>query len=406
MNVERILRSLLATALVLGLLAAVGCESAPTGNASSQQSAAADVSSETPSSETLSSEEAVSQEASQEVSSQEKLPLRDERGYVIVRNMLDELDLSFNGDTSACFPADAAGYIVEGGPYPVDADTLRRLTTAKVEGSGTVKWIGYKELHSVSSQKDCFTGEVPSNRFNDPLYMATCLPSEVKTFLSSRVNAENMFPSNAKYRNIMTIGGIYRNEENPPAEDDTVTICIKDIRLILHTAEKGWFVASNAAVPDLSMVNHIYYLPWGNSSYPLNSSQLKVVDDHVEISLTGADFSGARGKEKNGEIKASLLHFWGEGLLPSRLGNITYDQIDGLVASYTVWIKEENMVGHFAATIGADWRVTAGGATDQAFSGYNYLVTTQPRVVFGHTVGPNAYDTLMDSEAVRAMLGL
>ena len=64
------------------------------------------------------------------------------------------------------------------------------------------------------------------------------------------------------------------------------------------------------------------------------------------------------------------------------------------------------MVGHFAATIGANWRIEAGGSTDQVFSGYNHLITTHPRTVFGHNVGPAVYDQIMDSAAVQKLLGL
>ena len=57
------------------------------------------------------------------------------------------------------------------------------------------------------------------------------------------------------------------------------------------------------------------------------------------------------------------------------------------------------------AAIGADWR-TAKGEISQAFSGYNYKLTTEPRLIFGHNVGPNAYDEIMDTDKVQQLLGL
>ena len=395
MNVERILRSLLATALVLGLLAAVGCESAPTGNASSQQSAAADVSSETPSSETLSSEEAVSQEASQEVSSQEKLPLRDERGYVIVRNMLDELDLSFNGDTSACFPADAAGYIVEGGPYPVDADTLRRLTTAKVEGSGTVKWIGYKEFGNTT---DSFSGEVPVAKLSDPAFMSMNLPSEAPTFMKDRINAQNMSTNYKGATRALPIAAIYRNTDVTLDDDETFTLCLGRITMIMRTKTEDWHLTGDWPYP--SNPKDIYFLPWGNNRTILNPACLSEKDDHMEVTLTGADLNATERKKTHPEVKGAVLHFWGS------FTRVDSSEVLGMVSSFVAWVQEPESEGKLVLAIGIDWYGEGAGALAQAYSGYNYLLTDQPRICFGHTVGPKAYDTVMDTETVQRLLGL
>ena len=382
------IRILLAIALVLSLLAAVGCEET-TADVSSQAASKA--------------------AASEDAASKELLPQTDDRGWFLVDNYRVNHGYSLSSDLSDCFPEDVPGYVVGDGVHQVSEEKFRALIGTNMEGTGSIKWIDYKEIHTVNKQTDLFTGEVPVDKMNDPIWLETALPSQVRTYMYGRTNAENMYPSDAKYTSLLPIGAIYRNEENPPADDDTVTLCFKDIRLLVHTKKTGWIVASHLAVPTSDAMRNIYYLPWGNSSYTLPYSALERFDDHVEVKLTGKDFNGdggTKGHSVNSKVKASLLHFWGGNFSPEGLNGASFDEIDGVVASYTVWIQEANMVGHFAGTIGADWREKKGGATDQAFSGYNYLITTQPTVVFGHNVGPAVYDSVMDSATVKNLLGL
>ena len=390
MKFDRFLHVLLATVLCAALLAAVGCETTPSGDASSTASAASDASS------------AVSAESDDG----DLLPETDERGYILVNNARKNRDLTMSSDDmSALFDRGAPGFVIENGPYLVDLDTLKFLSTAKVEGAGSVKYINYRTLHS-TSQSDPFDGAVPVSKLNDPVWLCACYPSEATTFMTTRVNAENMYSPAEKHNMILPIGGIYRNEDNVPADDASVTICIKDIRLLLHTKEKGWFYANDIGVPSSSMVNNVYNLPWlaENGSWHIPSSQIKKVDDHIELSMTGADFAG-KYKETRPKVEASLIHFWGENVAFEDFG-VKATDVDGVVAAYTAWIKEADMVGHFVGTIGADLRERDRGSTDQVFSGYNYLLTTTPRVIYCHNVGPKAYDSVMDSAKVQEMLGL
>ena len=404
MKLDRIIRTLLASALVLCLLAAVGCTTGePSGSASSQQSAAVDASSEDVSAEDASSEGASSEGVSSQegavssevASSEEELALRDSRGWVIVRNMLDSLGLSFGGDTSACFPEGAAGYVVEGGPYKIDAATLKRLTTANVEGSGSVRWINYKE--------NGFDGDIPVSKLHDPVFMSMYTPGDVRTYYLNPGNGGILSKIRSRHTNLLSIGAIYRNEDNPPPDDMQITLCFRDIRLLLHTQEKGWFIADEQRVPSDGMVNSIYFLPWGHKppKYDLNGNKVNQFDDHTEVSLTGADLNG----KKSSDTDAAVLHFWGRMRTFEELG-VTWDQIDGVLVSYYVWVKEPEAVGHLTATIGADLREVIGGATDQVFTGHNYLVTTQPTNVIGHNVVPSIYYKVMDSELVQKLIGL
>ena len=77
----------------------------------------------------------------------------------------------------------------------------------------------------------------------------------------------------------------------------------------------------------------------------------------------------------------------------------------GVAASYTVWVKEPEWSGKLTAAIGTDIR-GEGGYCQQAFTGINFEVTDQPRVVYGHNVGPKRYDEVMDSQKVCELFGI
>ena len=78
----------------------------------------------------------------------------------------------------------------------------------------------------------------------------------------------------------------------------------------------------------------------------------------------------------------------------------------GIASSYVVWVKEPEWSGYLTADIGADIRNSERTYCQQAFTGINYEITTQPRVIAGHNVGPNRYDTIMDSATVQQLLGI
>ena len=306
---------------------------------------------------------------------------------------------SMNADVSSCFPADAKGYIINGGtasrPYLVDADTLFRLTEKPVIGTGYVKWIDYKT--------GGFSGVIPISKLDDPVFLSMNMPGDVRTYYFNPGNGRNMEAVESRHTNLLSIGAIYRNEDDPPPDDMQITICFRDIRLVLHTPEKGWFVADEQRVPSDGMVNHIYFLPWGHkpAAYTLADKDVVQYADHTEVKLTGADLNG----KKSTDTDAAVLHFWGKIKMFQDLG-ITWDQIDGILVSFYVWVKEPEAVGHLTATIGADLREVVGGSTDQAFTGHNYMLTTDPTNVIGHNVVDKIYNTVMDSEKVQQLIGL
>ncbi|MBP5617591.1 MAG: hypothetical protein J6X61_00390 [Clostridia bacterium] len=296
-------------------------------------------------------------------------------------------------DVSACLPADATEVTIEGGPYRLDAPTLTRLLGLRVTGGGSVKWAGYRVLNS-QNNPDPFDGIIPVSKMGDPIFLSSCLPSEANTYMKWRVNPGNMLPYFPESNRALAIGAIYRNEENPPADDEVFTICLGRICLLFNTPEQGWYSATDDVC---SKPNHIYGLPWEKAgNYKLDDDRLVDKGDHVEITVTGADLNGRFCPH---EADAAVLHFW------SKFGYVTGGEVLGAVSSYVACVKEPEAVGKLVAAIGIDWYsdVVPGA---QAYSGRNYLLTTEPRALLGHNVGPKAYDRIMDTARVKELLKL
>ncbi len=401
---KRMIFAAVAVAVLLSCFGACASEDTATSSSksssdkkgsSSQTSAAVDASSESLSSELASSEPTSSELASSEPSSK----------YLDIDAEVKRLGLSVDADVSACFKNDAEGYIINGGTYKVDAETLVRLTKVHVEGNGSVKWKDHNTMGGTTGNTDLFDGVVPVSKLKDPVFMSTALPSELETYMSYRVNATNMYPAETKYRRLVSIGAIYKENNTVLPDDAEITICLGRIVLLARTEEKGWFIADDKVHPDAP--KKIFYLPWslehtlGTSTIP--SDRIKTYSDHVEIKMTGAMLNGTYNVPDNykDKVEGSVLHFWGK--------NWTFtdgSKVQGCVAGFTAWIKESEYVGKVGVAVGADWRVSAGGSTSQAFSGMNYILTTEPRMMFGHNVGPKAYDTIMDTDKVQQLLGL
>ncbi len=306
------------------------------------------------------------------------------------------LGMGDSTDDSAYFIEGVEGYYIDELTFLLDAETMWRIIDVPCTGTGAVKWKDYKNKN-VSANQNKFDGILYADKINDPLYAYTCLPSQRATVMN-RVNAGNLYEYDEKFVRILTIGAIYNNSDMPIPDDAEFTICLGRTTLLFCTEEDGWYMASELDTP--AKPNNIYYLPWtmGLGSRKLDESRVTLVGDHYEIKLTGADLNGADKKDQG--ATGSVLHFWGK--------NVMLDPqvpILGVVASFECWIKEEEWAPYVTAAIGADWR-DENNTVSQAFSGYNYAITTTPTVVFGHTVGPATYDEIMDVEKVLKLLEL
>lgn len=319
-------------------------------------------------------------------------------------------------DQSEFFHPDAVKYIINGGTYCVDADTLRRLTTVPCEGNGSVKWVDFDTSINNRSNEYPFTGVVPVDKLTDPIFMATALPSEANTYMTTRTNASNLYQADDKYTNVVTIGAIYKNADVDIPDDAEITVCLGRTYLLIRPKGYSWFSAVD--IPHPTAPTSIYPLPWrlewdrvdadGNTipeedrnpvkAAKLESDRITYYDDHVEIKLYGSDLKGSRFEDER--VEGSVLHFWGDKYY---FEDFSGGDIMGLFAGYEVWIKEEEYENAVVAAVGADWR-DADGNIAQAFSGMNFALTTEKKLAFGHTVGTLVYDIIMDSDRVQALL--
>lgn len=320
------------------------------------------------------------------------------------------------GNHNDYFPEDAEGYYLDDMIFYVDEDVFYRILEKPCAGTGSIKWTGYNDrvswhgdgvgLDGKPAGNDWFDGILPIEKFDDPLYIFMCKPSERVNYMGgSRINAGVQVPGDDRFVSILTMGAIYSNVNKPIPDDAEFTICLGRMKVVLYTEEKGWFVARECETP--AKPNSIYYLPWtlefnGLPPAKLPDDRLSIVDGHYEVKLKGAELNGKAGKEKESEFKVdgSVLHFWSPKTPVENAGDIK-----AIAVSYECWVKEPEWAEYLVAEIGADWYDADNNIT-QAFIGHNYAITTEPRVIFGHTAGPDMYDEIMDTEKVQELLGL
>ena len=305
------------------------------------------------------------------------------------------------GDHSKYFVDDVEGYYLDDMVFLVDESTFYKVLSKPVAGTGSIKWIGYKDINT--SDYDPFDGLLPVEKMDDPLYVYMCKPSERKTVMN-RVNASNMKPAIDDYINALSIGAIYPNPDKPLPDDAEFTLCFGRTTMIFYTEDKGWFMGKENATP--AAPKALYYLPWelehtvGVMSLP--SDRVSFVDGHLEVKMKGSDLNGSAAKEAG--ATGAVCHIWGSKVYFDEFEK-TGSEILGLVSSYEAWIKEPEWAEYVVAAVAVDWRAKEEIGI-QAYSGHNYALTTEPRVIFGHNVGPKMYDKIMDTEKVQELLEL
>lgn len=320
--------------------------------------------------------------------------------YANVDSVFAGSGLTMTNDVSSVFNKNASSYLINGGtaeePYLVDAETIRMLTTVPVTGTGYVKWINFDERGATLGNTDRFNGVVPVSKLSDPVFMAMNLPAETTFHMvtqDNRINPINMSPLVAGHTNMVSIGAIYKNDDyvGGIAADDKITVCISNMQLLVKTTAEDWHAAIKMNYPTNP---RLYPLPWKEGA----SLDFDYVDKgtYAEYTITGAMLNGVEtGTE------AATLHFWSD--------KYRFDSgadIQGCVGSYVVWVKDAEDVGKVVATIGVDVRTDTSTDADQAFAGYGHTITSEPRLVLGHNVGPKAYDTVMNTNKVQQLLGL
>ncbi len=299
-------------------------------------------------------------------------------------------------DYSEYFLEDAEGYYLDEDTFLVDKETFDLILSKPCAGTGAIKWSGYNKNLSFATS-DVFDGVLPVDKMDDPLYVYMCKPSERATVMN-RVNALNMASERAEHDHIIPIGAIYASSEKTIPDDAEVTICLGRMVLSTYTDADGWRLVQERTTP--AKPSQIYYLPWELEhtlgSMTLPDSCVTLVDDHYEVKLTGAQLKGA--DKANLGATGSVLHFWGT------MYELTEKfSIRGVAVGYECWVKEAEWAEYIVAAVGADWKVGS-SVSEQVFAGHNYALTTEPRVIYGHNVGPNNYDNIMDTEKVQGFL--
>lgn len=325
-------------------------------------------------------------------------------------------------DASILFPESVSGYYISSGTFEVDEDTFNRLLKSDLIGDGAIKWIGYK-VENYMNNPDPFDGVLPISRINDPLYVMMCKPNEQHSFMDTnddgtynpngRVNSSNFYPPTKDYKTLMTIGAVFINPEMKDLypSNTEITVCFGKMKLAVCTDKNGWELITDQVGP--SHPGAIYYLPWtldydkyndGKMNYYLPSDSIKKMDDHIEVKVSVEDFLQSQRRKEYPDVKGGVLHFWG-----GKDSGYEFEdgvKVLGIASSYEIWVKEKQYSNLLTADIGADMYLEGVSHPDQAFTGYNFAVTNQKRLVYGHNVGPRDYDKVMDSKKVCQMLGI
>ena len=314
-------------------------------------------------------------------------------------------------DWSALLPEDEENYyFAENTVCPVDADTLYRVIEADCTGAGALKWKDF-QTDNWQQNSDPFVGTLPISKINDPLYLQLCLPHERNSFSNTKNGNNNFEVLNATAGNLTALCAIYLDPEKEINDDAVITLCFGEMKMALRKNDgNGWYTAVNSTGPDGTHpgpadLGNIYPIPWtlendANPVKPYNIGRNKVtwVNDHYEVPVTAADLRGKKFTDPR--VTSAVFHTW------STFYNFdATHNIEGIATAYTVWVKEPQWSGYLTADTGADVRQD-GQYCHQTFSSRYFVVTNQPKMVYGHNVGPNRYDTIMDSATVQQLLGI
>ncbi len=308
------------------------------------------------------------------------------------------------------FPEDAEGYYIERGYVNVDAETMERILKHPFAGDGAIRW---EEFFPNNWQYniDQFDGILPISKMNDPLYVQMCLPNERNAFSNTKNGNNNFEVLKKTPGNLTALCAIYPDKTREIPDDAVITLCFGEMKLLVRKNDgNGWVTFVDSVGPDKvhpgpAELGNIYPLPWvlendpkPVKSYNVGSDKWSWEGDHFEIRLAGADLN--RRKFNDPRVNGVVFHAWSN----FRKFDADYD-IEGIAAGYTVWVKEPEWSGLLAGDTGADCR-QENHACVQTFSSRYFIITDQPRLIYGHNVGPKRYDEIMDSKKVCELLGV
>ncbi len=317
-------------------------------------------------------------------------------------------DPNFSMDDSL-FPEGEEGYYIESGTYLLSVKGWYRVIGKPFLGDGAIKYHQWNRVNYTEDDIHVFDGVLPISKMNDPLYVAMCSPTEGKNYTTEyhkHRNGDTYVPAYEKHTNVLPIAAIYLSSDCDLPDDTKITLCVGKMYCAVKYTDGEWFSAYSA-LPEAPC--NMYPLPWQlefGDDYVKNrvipDRLIKDCGDYYEITLKVGDFR--RKTNEDERLVGRVLHFWGNSRYYYKGGHTGAD-VEGIAASYEVWVKEPEYEGVLLADVGVDQR-DAYGNVDQSFNSKAYNITSEKRIIVGHNVCPLCYDTVMDTEKVQELLGM
>ena len=232
-----------------------------------------------------------------------------------------------------------------------------------------IQWDGWK-VWSGWESGNLISGKIKMSLIDDSVYPSMKLPSELPTVWSYRQNPILYHYKPNGYINTLGTGGVYP----VPGEilPDNFNVYVgKFSTYVLYNGATEWKLLDYHNNFDSPIYFGFFKLPSGGGTG--TTVQYETSDSFTKFSLNSANLDNA------------MLHFWGTQM-PSKSEDIL-----GLVTIYEIWTDTPEVVGKICATVGNDQRNST-GEISQAFSGRNYAITTEKRIVIGHNIPDDIYE--------------
>lgn len=260
---------------------------------------------------------------------------------------------------------------IKDGVVLLSTDEVNNINESMFEGQEYASWEGWKDI----KKNGLLSGKIDIDYISDKVYMSMKLPSEATTYMKYRVNP-SIISFNAKgYNKTCSLGAVYPVEGATLPDSININIGKMIIFVLKSGAESQWEVLD--AQNPFTEVKHfqVATLPWSLGEYYRPTENIIYHDDYVEFNCSA------------NELYGKVFHFYGEKT------NCISDDVIGYVVIYEAWSDTPDIDGKLACTIGADQ--ISGNKTAQVFSGKNYLLTNEHRLIIGHSLPDVVYEELI-----------
>ena len=260
----------------------------------------------------------------------------------------------------------------ESGAYLLTEEEILSARAEDYEEGAVLRWDNYKR-----TKLDLCDGRIPVSKLNDPVYCSMNLPSEIMSDWTRKAYRQNGHihgttqPESVK--RVLSWGGIYQAENTELPEH--FSVYLGTIKLFAYSkSQQCWLLIDNQPH---TMGNMLYELPW-TLRKSKDCQNITYYDDYVKVDLS------------RDEINSHCLHFWGKGAYVDKEDYLYY------ASAYTFW-TDESVAGKLCATSGIDSKDGYGTVTELFFS-RGIASSTEPKVVWGHTISNEEYDKCKTAE--------